>query len=516
MLRTPEFAHLVEILELRTRELEEGIESQAHDSGSNNDSALRSSNVDKASSDSVIHTSTAKIASNGTMSHTTTTDKNVAPTETAPSSNPRKRRRQRKHGDAKRRVTSEVCTGGVFPAPNTYVPSCDVICPTTTTNNTGVALCDVMCPTKITNNTGVASCDVTSPTTTTNNTCGDYARAETSPTHSKKGKRRQRKRHTNGGKFFELYEATGEPLGDGSFGTVSTYRHKETGREHAVKVIKNCRGETLQLVMSEIEVCQRYRNCDNILNFQDFYTSGDTFFLVFDKMAGGDLSHVFESTPYLSESQASRVTGAVARALLTLHKDGVAHRDVKPENILCHAPGEINPVVLCDFGLASDPPSRRDPSDWDMTTKPALLKSAVGCPEYMAPEIAGLLLLPTSRRATAPYYDTSCDMWSLGVLLFEMLFARLPFPGDCGRHGETTDPSCGDCHKNVFPKVCRGDYVIPNTLRSVSDAALDLIRNLLVLDPQARYSAGDVLRHPFVTSHRDDDVAGTDCLTASP
>ncbi|XP_035827050.1 MAP kinase-interacting serine/threonine-protein kinase 1-like [Aplysia californica] len=231
---------------------------------------------------------------------------------------------------------------------------------------------------------------------------------------------------------------------------------------------------------------QRYKNCESILNFVDFYSSGDTFFLVFDKMAGGDLAYVFESTPYLSESQASRVTGAVSRALLTLHSDGVAHRDLKPENILCHSPREINPVVLCDFGLASDPPSRRDPSDWDITQNSTL--SVEFCGTY------------------------------LGVLLFEMLFDRLPFNGDCGRHGQSKDPNCRNCHKNVLPKVCKGNYVIPNTRKSVSDSdtAVDLIRRLLVVDPQTRYSAADVLKHPFVTAHRNDDVTRTDCVTTLP
>ncbi|XP_005093737.2 MAP kinase-interacting serine/threonine-protein kinase 1-like [Aplysia californica] len=198
----------------------------------------------------------------------------------------------------------------------------------------------------------------TTKTSTVNNTGGDCVRTETFPTNSSKQKRRQRKRHTNRLCFSDLLEPTGEKLGSGSVGGVSTFRNKETGREYAVKVIRKCRGEGLYRVKSEIEICQRYQNCESILNFLDFYTSGDTYFFVFDKISGGDLGYVYESTPYLSlsESQASRVTGAVARALRTLHSDGVAHRDIKPENILCHFPGEITPVVLCDFGLASDLP----------------------------------------------------------------------------------------------------------------------------------------------------------------
>ncbi|XP_035828510.1 MAP kinase-interacting serine/threonine-protein kinase 1-like [Aplysia californica] len=222
----------------------------------------------------------------------------------------------------------------------------------------------------------------------------------------------------------------GEKLGHGSFGSVSTYRNKETGKEYAVKVMRNCRDKRLRRVLSEIETCQRYKNCENILNFVDFYRTGDTYFLIFDKMAGGDLRAMLSSTPYLSESQASRVTGAAARALLALHNDGVAHRDLKPKNILCHTLGEVSPLVLCDFGVASEPLSQRNPSKEDITKH--VLKSVVGCPQYLAPEVAGLLLPPSQRR-TAPY-DTRCDMWSLGVLIYEMLFDCQPFVGHCSQH----------------------------------------------------------------------------------
>ncbi|XP_012942938.1 MAP kinase-interacting serine/threonine-protein kinase 1-like [Aplysia californica] len=467
--------------------------SSNQDKASSSDSVFSSSNTDKASSSdsvfcssnpdtrcnaSVFHTSNADIASKEIERSTTKTDKDITSTGTAPSDS-RKRKRPQNHGDCKRRITPEAGTGAVFPAPYTDVASCDVMSPTATTNNTGVGC----------------------------------ARNKVFPTDSKKRKRRQRKERTNGDIFCPLFEPTGEKLGQGCFGSVSTYRNKESGKEYAVKVMRNCREKRLRRVLSEIEICRRYKNCENILNFVDFYRTGDTFFLMFDKMAGGDLRAMLSSTPYLSESQASRVTGAVARALHTLHRDGVAHRDLKPNNILCLTPGEVTPLALCDFGVASEPPSRRNPSKDDIP-KPAL-KSAVGCPQYLAPEVAGLLL-PTSQRRTAPY-DTRCDMWSFGILIYEMLFGCQPFVGHCAQHAQTTVRNCRDCFQDMFPKICSGNYSIPtNTRESLSDTAVDLIRNLLVVDPQDRYSAAEVLKHPFVTAHRDDAVTRTDCLTVLP
>ncbi|XP_005112343.1 MAP kinase-interacting serine/threonine-protein kinase 1-like [Aplysia californica] len=476
----------MESLAFSPRQLD-GSGEQSQDSGRSTGSVFRPSNPDtscngrqlqttiKARTGGVLQTTNTNVASNGTAHHTAKTDKDLALEGTLPSDS-RKRRHQENHGDSKRRITSEACTGAVFPAPKTAVASCHVMPSTTTTNNTGA----------------------------------DCASTTAFPIDLRK-----RKQQSNGDIFCSLFEPTGEELGTGCFGSVSTYRNKETGKEFAVKVMKNCRNKKLRRVLSEIETCQRYRNSENILHFVDFYRAGDTFFLMFDKMAGGDLRDMMSSTPYLlSESQASRVTGAVARALLTLHTDGVAHRDLKPENILCRTPGKVTPLVLCDLGLASELPIRRNLSEGNKLTKPALT-SVVGCPQYMAPEVAGFLLPPSQRR-TAPY-DTRCDMWGLGVLIYEMLFDCLPFVGHCAKHEQTTDLSCRDCDKDMFPKICSGNYSIPtNTRGSLSDRVVDLIRNLLVVDPQARYSAAQVLKHPFVTAHRNDDVTRTDCLTASP
>ncbi|XP_012941426.2 MAP kinase-interacting serine/threonine-protein kinase 1-like [Aplysia californica] len=405
------------------------------------------------------------------------------------------------------------------PTNNTEVASCDVIPTTTTTNNTEVASCDVIPTTTTMNNTDVASCDVIPTTTPTNNSGGDCARTKVFSIDPTKRMLRQSKQQKKDEDeiFSPLFEPTGEKLGRGSFGSVSTYRNKETGKEFAVKVIRNCWDKNRVInrrVVNEIKTCQRYKNSENILTFVEFYWIGDTFFLMFEKMAGGDLRALLTSTPYLSESQVSRVTNAIARALLTLHKDGVAHRDLKPKNILCHSPGQVTPLVLCDFGVASESPSRRHPPKGDIT-KPAL-KSSVGCPQYMAPEIAGLRL-PEPQRSKAPY-DTRCDMWSLGILIFEMLFRRLPFVGHCAQHVQVSVRGCRGCNEDMFPKICSGEFSIPrHTRESLSYYAGDLIRRLLVVDSRNRYSAAEVLKHPFVTAHRNDDVTTTtDCRTVLP
>ncbi|XP_005113319.1 MAP kinase-interacting serine/threonine-protein kinase 1-like [Aplysia californica] len=298
--------------------------------------------------------------------------------------------------------------------------------------------------------------------------------------------------------FCERYERTGQKLGSGSYGSVDTFRNRESGREYAVKVIKNCDNKSRKKVWNEIDICQRY-SCDHIIKLVEFCEIGDMFFLIFDKMGGGDLRGMLESRDCLrlSETESSKVMNTLAKALQALHVDGVAHRDIKSENILCKNSGEVTPLVLGDLGLASDLASRCELSKGD-TTK-TTLTSPVGTPMYMAPEIVALMC-----DDSKPPYDTSCDMWSMGVLLYEILFGVMPFQRGCDYHRGSMDFSCNDCKILMYQDILRGDYSFPvNVGEFYAHSAVDLIKRLLVVDPQARYSAAEVLQHPFLTEQHE-------------
>ncbi|XP_012934893.1 MAP kinase-interacting serine/threonine-protein kinase mnk-1-like [Aplysia californica] len=289
--------------------------------------------------------------------------------------------------------------------------------------------------------------------------------------------------------FNELYQPTGEILGHGSFGSVCTYKRKKTGMEYAVKIIKNCDDPRRRpAVLREIRVCGRFKGCENIIQLVEFFEEKNTFYLVFDKVAGGTMDKVIKSQAFLDEPDASRAISAIARALLTLHSAGVAHRDIKHSNILVHTKGEVTPLVLCDLGLASEPtPNGARPS----------LTTAVGSPKFMAPEVVAAI----RQRPVVPY-DHRCDMWSLGVLLFSMLYGFLPFKGDCGKHVGVWRQPCHDCHQIILHKVLHGQFKLPpGPTELLSRDAVNLVRGLLAVDPRDRYSAFDVLQHPFVTAH---------------
>uniref|UniRef100_A0A0B7B9H0 Protein kinase domain-containing protein n=1 Tax=Arion vulgaris TaxID=1028688 RepID=A0A0B7B9H0_9EUPU len=303
---------------------------------------------------------------------------------------------------------------------------------------------------------------------------------------------RKKRRRAAIKKFSDLYEETGEFLGNGSYASVKAYRKKETGKEYAVKMINKCTSLQRSKVFKEIEIFHQCQGSENILNLVEYFEEDDIFYLVFDKMEGGTLLSNIESRGHLSEYEASLVVKEIARALDYLHSKGIAHRDLKPENILCQRLGEVVPLKICDFDLASGVPLSINCSDGCKT--PELL-TPVGSAEYMAPEVVDAWVGESFS------YDKKCDLWSLGIILYIMLCGYPPFYGQCGEDcGWERGEACQDCQELLFNSIQESVYEFPEDEWScVSESAKDLIRHLLVRNPRKRYSAADVLKHPWVT-----------------
>lgn len=167
------------------------------------------------------------------------------------------------------------------------------------------------------------------------------------------------------------------------------------------------------------------------------------------------------------EAEAAEILKQLVSAISYCHHMGVAHRDIKPDNILFDTRGRLK---LADFGSA----------EWfGMNCESGMMEGIVGTPYYVAPEVL------RGRE-----YNEKVDVWSAGVILYIML---------CG-----VPPFFGETPTETFEAVLRGNLRFPPRLfRSVSPEAKDLLRKMICKDVSRRFSADQVLRHPWVISGGD-------------
>jgi hypothetical protein len=157
----------------------------------------------------------------------------------------------------------------------------------------------------------------------------------------------------------------------------------------------------------EARILMDFRH-DHIVDVFDHFTQGRSNYIVMEYVDGLSVKELLEQERYLDGAVAARILLYTARALAYAHRKGVIHRDIKPANILLSRDGDVK---LADFGIASNP----DAGDDTLTADGATL----GTPAYMAPE-----QFENSRTV-----DARADVYSLGVMLYEMLTGQKPFPG---------------------------------------------------------------------------------------
>lgn len=317
---------------------------------------------------------------------------------------------------------------------------------------------------------------------------------------------RQRPRHNShhAYSFHDYYKLTDEHLGAGAYGTVATCVSKTTGNEYAVKTVdKKKESHTRSRILREVNTFHMCKKQPNIVQLVEWFEDDDCFYMVFEKMRGGPLLQHILKKGYFTEEEARRVTKDIASALKFLHDKGIAHRDVKPENILCTEPDRVSPVKLCDLDLASRPIKVKDNSASDSPPRMGMsqlpsepdLASPVGSAEFMAPEVVDTFVGDRLK------YDKRCDMWSLGVILYIMLCGYAPFQGECDDEecGWMEGQPCDDCQGLLFSRIQRGEFEFPeDEWCMISNEAKDLVRHLLVKEVKQRFTADEVLQHRWL------------------
>nr|BAU61590.1 AMP-activated protein kinase [Gonium pectorale]BAU61613.1 AMP-activated protein kinase [Gonium pectorale] len=209
-----------------------------------------------------------------------------------------------------------------------------------------------------------------------------------------------------GGKYV-----LGKVIGAGAFGLVRIGRNIATDELVAVKGVDATRFRSIteiDQIQEEMSVLSSLKH-PHIIRLYDVHFQNNTFFLVMEFAGGGSLVHFARSQDpvhqRVDEATAARLFTQIVSALEYCHRRRVIHRDLKPENILMDGEGNLK---IADFGLAAV----TAPFNGGLTLQ-------CGTPEFTAPEIT------VGREYDGP----SVDIWSMGVILYEMLAGTLPFKG---------------------------------------------------------------------------------------
>lgn len=263
-----------------------------------------------------------------------------------------------------------------------------------------------------------------------------------------------------------------EEIGRGRFGIVYRCISPLTGESFACKSIdKNLLLDSVdrECIEKEPKILQLLSGHTNILQLLKIYEDDNFLHLVSELCpSGDDLFTRISTRGPLSESESASIFTQLVSAISYCHHVGIAHRDIKPDNILFDFRGRLK---LADFGSA----------EWfGLNCESRTMSGIVGTPYYVAPEVL-----------MGRDYNEKVDVWSAGVILYIML---------CG-----VPPFFGETPAETFEAVLRGNLRFPpKYFRSVSPEAKDLLRKMICKDPFRRFSADQVLSKfcfPLLSSH---------------
>ncbi|KAK1174908.1 serine/threonine-protein kinase DCLK2 isoform X1 [Acipenser oxyrinchus oxyrinchus] len=260
----------------------------------------------------------------------------------------------------------------------------------------------------------------------------------------------------------------GKVIGDGNFAVVKECVERSTGKEFALKIIDKakCSGKE-HLIENEVAVLRRVKHPNIIMLIEEVDTAAELY-LVMELVKGGDLFDAITSSTKYTERDASAMVYNLAGALKYLHCLNIVHRDIKPENLLvCEHPDSTKSLKLGDFGLA--------------TVVEGPLHTVCGTPTYVAPEI----IAETG-------YGLKVDIWAAGVITYILLCGFPPFRSE------------NNLQEDLFDQILEGrlEFLSPYW-DNITDSAKELIGRMLQVNMEARYTAEQVLAHPWVA----DDAA---------
>ncbi|CAL0320210.1 unnamed protein product [Lupinus luteus] len=241
----------------------------------------------------------------------------------------------------------------------------------------------------------------------------------------------------------------GETLGEGNFGKVKLAKDTYSGQFFAVKILE--KNKIIDLnntdqIKREIATLKVLKH-PNVVRLYEVLASKTKIYMVLEYVTGGELFDKIQSKGKLTEAAARKIFQNLIDGVSYCHNKGVYHRDLKLENVLVDAKGNIK---ITDFNLSALPQNFR---------ADGLLHTTCGSPNYVAPEIL----------ANRGYDGATSDTWSCGVILYVILTGYLPFD----------DRNLAVLYQKIF----KGDVQIPKWL---SPGAQNMIKRILDPNPKTR------------------------------
>lgn len=261
-------------------------------------------------------------------------------------------------------------------------------------------------------------------------------------------------------------------IGDGGMAFVYQARDKLLNRIVAVKVLRPEFVDDQEFLVKFKREAEAVASLShpNIVNVYDVGEDGKVHYIVMEYVDGQNLKEIIQDEGSLEEYTALDIAKQIARALSAAHRNGIIHRDIKPHNILISKDGRQ--VKVADFGIA------KAVSSSTMTN----MGSVIGSVHYISPE-----------QAKGKHLTSNVDLYSLGIVLYEMIIGRVPFSGD-------SPISIALKHINEDIAFTDQDKInIPNSVRTI-------ISKLTQKEPANRYQTAEELIEDIEFVERNIDL----------
>jgi len=273
----------------------------------------------------------------------------------------------------------------------------------------------------------------------------------------------------NRGIFHHSY-TIGKVLGKGGFSVVKEGINIKTQEELAIKII-NKEKTNPELLQKELEVLYNLKH-DNIVDYKEMFHRRDGYYVVLEKVSGGELFDRIVELQHYSENNARHLIIQTFGAVKYMHDLDIIHRDIKPENLLLSTKANNAIIKITDFGFAV---KLKDGEH---------LTDVLGTLAYMAPEIVKVYLNENDKG-----YGKPVDIWALGLVLFILLSGGHPFNFE--------DES------DIISSIVGGYWDFDTGFDKISDAAKDLITKMMDDNPDTRFTIQQALDHPWITENID-------------